>query len=203
MISNLNELVKYSAKVAGKFPVIASEIKLCTPGYSDAVFAKISAEVPYLPDSYFDVVKQIQVVGVSIGQLNLWPVPYGKKDFVASIVEANTSSDNPYLKFYSDNNLVEVARLEANIVCLGQKHSQICGNAYLVDISSGPTPTFLKLANSYEQLIICAGNLHDTSTTYEDDEDAGMIEFQMRLNRLGVDDRSANVWKNLLEEALY
>jgi hypothetical protein len=203
MISNLDELIKYSENVAAKFPVIASEIRLCSPGYSDDLLAEVGNEVPYLPDSYFSVVKKIQIVGVSIGQLNLWPVPYGKKDFVASLVEANTSSDNPYLQFYKENSLVEVARLEANIVCLGRKGAQISDQVYLVDICSGPNPVLQKLANSYEQLLIVAGNLHDISMTYEDDEDAGVSKFQSRLTQLGVEVDSANIWNELLEEALY
>lgn len=203
MISNLDGLIKYSESVAAKFPVIASEIRLCSPGYSDDLLVDVGNKVPYLPDSYFSVVKQIKIVGVSIGQLNLWPVPYGKKNFVASLVEANTNSDNPYLKFYDDNDLVEVARLEANIVCLGRKGSQISGQVYLVDISSGPNPVLQKLANSYEQLLIVAGNLHDISMTYEDDEDAGVSEFQSRLTQLCVDEDNANIWNELLEDALY
>lgn len=203
MISNLDGLIKYSENMAAKFPVIASEIRLCSPGYSDDLLVEVGNKVPYLPDSYFSVVKQIQIVGVSIGQLNLWPVPYGKKDFVASLIEANTSSDNPYLKFYDDNNLVEVARFEANIVCLGRKGSHISDQVYLVDISSGPNPVLQKLANSYEQLLIVAGNLHDISMNYEDDEDAGVSEFQSRLTQLSVDKDSANIWNELLKEALY
>lgn len=203
MISNIDGLIKYSENMAAKFPVIASEIRLCSPGYSDYLLVDLGNKVPYLPDSYFSVVKHIQIVGVSIGQLNLWPVPYGKKDFVASLLEANTSSDNPYLKFYDDNNLVEVARLEANIVCLGRKGSQICDQVYLVDISSGPNPVLHKLANSYEQLLIIAGNLHDISMTYENDEDVGVSEFQSRLTQLGVDKDSTNMWKEMLEESLY
>ena len=203
MISNLDGLIKYSENMAAKFPVIASEIRLCSPGYSDDLLVEVGNKVPYLPDSYFSVVKQIQIVGVSIGQLNLWPVPYGKKDFVASLIEANTSSDNPYLKFYDDNNLVEVARFEANIVCLGRKGSHISDQVYLVGISSGPNPVLQKLANSYEQLLIVAGNLHDISMNYEDDEDAGVSEFQSRLTQLSVDKDSANIWNELLKEALY
>ncbi|WP_027709949.1 hypothetical protein [Zooshikella ganghwensis] len=200
MITNLDELVSFLENIAAKFPIIASEIKLCSPGYSDEILVKLRQKAPYLPDSYFDVIKKVKIAGISIGQLNLWPVPYGKKDFVTSIIEANTSSDNPFLDFYRDKNLVEVARLEANIICLSSKSSKTSGYAYLVDISSGPNLILKMLANSFEQLLIIAGNLYDISLSYENNEEVGMNEFKTRLAQLGVDSNTSATWQELLEE---
>ncbi len=203
MISNLDELKRYTEKVAAKFPEIASEIKLCSPGCSEEQLIELSREVPELPSNYLDVAKQVQLVGVSIGQLALWPVPYGKKDFLASLTEANNDSSNPYLGFYSSNDLVEVARLEANIICLGRKSAENEGQAFLIDISSGLDPVIQKLADGFEQLLVIAGNLHDISMSYEDDEDSGISEFASRLNKLGVESSCASIWNELLEEVLF
>jgi len=200
MINNLDELKLYTEEVATKFPAIASEIKLCSPGCSKEQLATLKQEVPQLPQEYLDIANQVQLVAVSIGQLSLWPVPYGKRDFLLSLIEANTDSSNPYLDFYNSNNLVEVARLEANLICLGKIATENEGQVFLVDISSGENLAIEKLADNFEQLLVLAGNLHQISMFYEEDEDSGVSEFTFRLNRLGLDRDCASIWHGLLEE---
>lgn len=202
MISNLDELKKYTEEVAARFPVIASEIKLCSPGYSEDQVVELSRVVPELPPSYLNVASQVKLVGVSIGQFSLWPVPYGKKDFTTSLTEANKDYSNPFLDFYSTNGLVEVACLEANKICLGSVAVQSEGQVFLVDISSDPNPVIHKLADNFEQLLVLAGNLHEISRSYEDDEDSGINEFASRLKKFGLDSSSISIWNELLEEAL-
>lgn len=203
MISNLDELKKYTEEVAARFPVIASEIMLCSPGYSEEQIVELGRVVPELPPSYLNVASQVKLVGVSIGQFALWPVPYGKKDFTTGLTEANKDDSNPFLDFYSTNALVEVACLEANKVCLGSVAAQSEGQVFLVDISSGPNPVIHKLADNFEQLLLLAGNLHEISMSYENDENSGINEFASRLKSFGLDSSSISIWNELLEEALF
>ncbi|GFM70308.1 hypothetical protein PSCICL_13000 [Pseudomonas cichorii] len=202
MINNLCELVAYSEQVAQKFPSIAAEIKLCEPGISDSALATLVKGVPSLPDDYLNVIKQIKVFGVSIGRLNLWPVPFDRSDLVVSLLEVNGSSSNPWLGFYDSNNVVEVARIESNIICLGRKPGEHEGVAYFFDVSSGPDVVLKKVANSFEQLVVIAGNMHDVVLNFEDDEDNGRKEFMSRLRKFGVDKDVSVVWSTLLDEEL-
>ncbi|MBX8489048.1 SMI1/KNR4 family protein [Pseudomonas cichorii] len=202
MINDLCELVAYSERVAQKFPSIAAEIKLCEPGVSDSDLATLVKSVPSLPDGYLNVIKQIKVFGVSIGRLTLWPVPFDRSDLVVSLLEANSSSSNPWLGFYDSNNVVEVARIESNIICLGRKPGEHEGVAYFFDVSSGPDVVLKKVANSFEQLLVIAGNMHDVVLNFEDDEDNGRKEFLSRLRKLGVGKDLFIVWSALLDEEL-
>lgn len=203
MINNLEELKEYSEKIASKFPSLASTIRLAAPGYPEIFLKNLSREPIYLPDNYIRVLGLFKLAGVSIGQFNLWPVPFGKDDLIQSLVDANKDTRNPYLGFYEDNSFVEVARLEANIICLSRKGSSSEGEVYLVDISAGPKPIAQKLASSYESFLLLAGNLHDVSMSYEDDEDSGVEEFTSRLSALGVTGSAAYLWNELLEEMLF
>lgn len=203
MINDLDGLIKYSEKMAAKFPVIASEIKLCSPGCSRNYLSALRADGQYFPDDYLVLLERVQVLGVSIGQLNLWPVPYGRRELLSVLIEANRSPENPWLKFYDDNEIVEVGRWEANIICLGRKGSGDKGKVYFLDINSGLKLNLRPMADSFEQLMILAGNMHEVSMDYEAEPESGVQEFSLRLVKLGVKTDASALWLELLNEALY
>ena len=203
MINDLDGLIKYSEKMATRFSVIASEIKLCSPGCSKNYLSVLREDGQYFPDDYLELLERVQVLGVSIGQLNLWPVPYGRRELSSVLIEANKSPENPWLKFYDDNEIVEVARWEANIICLGRKGSSDRGKVYFLDISSGLKLSLRPMADSFEQLMILAGNMHEVSMDYEAEPESGVQEFSLRLVTLGVKADASALWLELLNEALY
>ncbi|WP_339453360.1 SMI1/KNR4 family protein [Pseudomonas sp. JAI120] len=203
MINDLGGLIKYSEKIAARFSVIASEIKLCSPGYSKNYLSSLREDGQHFPDDYLVLLERVQVLGVSIGQLNLWPVPYGRRELSSVLIEANRSPENPWLTFYNDNEIVEVARWEANIICLGRKDSSNNGKVYFLDISSGHKLSLRPMADSFEQLIIVASNLHEVSIDYEEEPESGVQAFSLRLVTLGIKADSSALWLELLNEALY
>ncbi len=203
MISSLNDLMDYSERYAAKRPTRASRVKLSAPGYPEDVLAELCKKLPYLPESYLKVVRRFQVMGKSIGYFNLWSGSILNKNFVNCVVKANTDSDNPFLNFYDDNLVFEVGSHDPDIVCLGRKNSPICGQAYLLDFESSEDPILRRLAISYEQMLILAGNLHETHVSYRNDKDVGFNEFLSRLSKLEVDDDIANLWSDLLKELIY
>lgn len=203
MINDLDGLIKYSEKMATRFSVIASEIKLCSPGCSKNYLSALREDGQYFPDDYLELLERVQVLGISIGQLNLWPVPYGRRELSSVLIEANKSPENPWLKFYDDNEIIEVARWEANIICLGRKGSSDRGKVYFLDISSGLKLSLRPMADSFEQLMILAGNMHEVSMDYEAEPESGVQEFSLRLVTLGVKTDASALWLELLNEALY
>ncbi|GFM58479.1 hypothetical protein PSCICF_46570 [Pseudomonas cichorii] len=202
MINDLGELVAYSEQMALKFPTIAAEIRLCKPGISNRALVHLIEGVPYLPESYLSVIREVRIFGVSIGRLNLWPVSFDKDDLVMSLIEVNGSVSNPWLDFYNANSVVEVARIGANIICLGRKFGGDEGGVYFFDVSSGPAVALKKVADSFEQLLVVAGNMHDVVMSCEGRENNGRKELMSRLRRIGVDDELFGVWSSLLGEEL-
>ncbi|WP_221274641.1 hypothetical protein [Thaumasiovibrio subtropicus] len=203
MINNIDELKLYTDVEAAKFPTIASHIRLGSSNYSEEQIAELSRRIPELPLCYIRVVRQVELTGVSIGQFALWPVTYGSGDLLTCLTKANESCSNPFLGFYSNNYLVEVACCEANTVCIGSAAGRNEGQVFLVDISSGPNPVFLKLAENFEQFLILAGNLHDISMSYQENENSGLIEFSSRLEKFELDSSSVSTWIRMLEEELF
>lgn len=203
MINDLEGLIKYSEEMAAKFPAISSAIKLYSPGYSKGYLSVLRENGQHLPRDYLTLLERVQVLGVSIGQLNLWPVPYGRRELRSSLIEANSSPENPWLEFYVDNNVVEVARWEANIICLGRKNSVDESKVYFLDISSGLQLTLRPMADSFEQLMIVAGNLHEVSMDYGSDPETGVQVFVLCLASLGIKEHASSVWLELVNEAFY
>ncbi len=202
MINNLDELIQYSEKMAVRFSVISSEIKLCSPGCSESYLSALRARAHYFPDDYLALLGRVNLLGVSMGQLNLWPVPYGRHDVLSSLVEANRSPENPWLRFYDDNAVIEVARWEANIICLGRRNTRDPGSVYFFDIRSGPNRCLRPMADSFEQLMVVAGNLHEVAMEYEAEPESGVKDFSSRLVALGINARASTLWLELLDEAL-
>lgn len=203
VINDLEGLVRYSEEMAGKFPAISSEIKLYSPGCSKDYLSVLREDEQHFPCDYLALLERVQVLGVSIGQLNLWPVPYGRRELRSSLIEANSSPENPWLEFYVDNNIVEVARWEANIICLGRKNTVNEGKVYFLDISSGPQLTLRPMADSFEQLMVVAGNLHEVSMDYESDPEAGVQVFALCLASLGIKEHASSIWLELVNEEFY
>lgn len=203
MINDLDGLIQYSERVAARYSAISSEIKLCSPGCSKSYLSTLRENGLFFPEDYLVLLERVQVLGVSIGQLNLWPVPYGRQELLSALMDANSNPKNPWLEFYKDNEIVEVARWEANIICVGRKDSNGEGKVYLLDISSGPKLSLRSLADSFEQMMVVAGNLHEISMDSEAEPESGIQEFSLRLATLGIKADASALWLELLNEALY
>lgn len=200
MIKNVDDLKIFSEQVAQRFPIIANEIRIFSPGCSGDEVDRLKNELPNIPDSYLGVAKDIHLAGVSIGPLALWPRMFGVY-LVDALIAANRDISNPHLNVYRSNRLIEVARWEANPVCLADvSHGEQVGRVYLINVASGITPSVISVANNFSDLLLVAANACSVGFDYESEPVAGLEEFKRRLSAFGLVEHEREFWLRVTAE---
>lgn len=200
MIKDIDDLIKYTETVAQQFPVIEDEVRMTSPGCSPGEIKKLTDTLPNIPVNYMDVASSIRLAGISIGQFGLWPRPFGNC-LVDAVITANCDNRNPHLKIYQTYGLIEIARLEANPVCVADsKQGERSGQVFMVNAAASPDPFIVFLANGYRDLLLLAANVHSICLEYEDDPSDGLDKIRECLSAFGVRDSEQSFWLNLAEE---
>lgn len=201
MIKTLNDLVRYTKQKSARIPVIAEEIELKELSPNSLSFVASGNVISSLPLNYVQVANKLSLKGVSIGTLRLYPYSKKSSSLQESIVDVNTQVANPYIDFYVEHDLVEVANLEADIVCIRRANSLDEGTVFLISTSAGLKQQPRELASSFEELLILRGNMDDVLDQFND-VDAQVLEFRKRLKELGVRKDLQEVWMELLSMEL-
>ncbi|WP_447895915.1 hypothetical protein [Vreelandella sp. GE22] len=200
MIKNIDGLIKYTNMVAEQFPVIKDEVRITSPGCSFSEIEKIADKLPNIPTSYTDVASFICLSGISIGQLGLWPRPFGNS-LVDAIITANCDNRNPHLNIYKAHGLIEVARLEANPICIADlKQNERSGQVYMVNVAADPDPFIIFLAYNYTDMLLLAANVHSICLENEDEPSTGLEKIRECLFAFGLGSSEQSFWLNLAEE---
>jgi hypothetical protein len=200
MIKDIDDLKRYTDAVAQRFSIIEDEVRMVSPGCEPNELKRLKDELPNIPASYVEVVSALRLVGISIGQFALWPRPFGN-GLVDAVITANSDSSNPHLKIYQAHGLIEVARLEANPVCVADsKQSGRSGQVFLVNVAAGPDPSIVFLANNFKDFLLQAANVHSVSLEYENEPSAGLDKLRACLSAFGLTDSDQSFWLRLAEE---
>lgn len=197
MIKNLNDLIMFTTSLAQDYSSkLASQIKLESPGRQEKEINQLLKNLPFIPDNYLSLIKQVNLLGVSIGYFNLWPASFTKESLTDSIILANTDSSNPFLDYYQEKKLIEVASYEADKICLIKRNSPNNkeGKVFLIDITSTPNISETEIADSFLQLLLLAGNLGEVNRLYPDSLQKGIIEFKIRMEKLNVPKNIQEQW---------
>ena len=150
MLRNIDQTLEYYRKLAD-----------CPSGYPGEILEprlKPLASVPRglgLPQSYIDFVQKFKVENVSVGFLELEPLP------AESIFEGLRLLNGDRRSPYVDGKFVHVANYEADLVLLlkgDDFHAD--GRVFFRDISTGFFPEPICLANNFEDFVVAVANLH-------------------------------------------
>ncbi len=199
-MENLSSLIVFLGELASTYPSFADEIEIQKNGYSKNDINQIKNDLPNIPEDFLETLCKIKIDRVSIGVFELSPIINGVSDFKNYLSNVNRDPLNPFLGFFSKNSLIEIGRVEANLLCIGVAKSKYEGNVFLIDITSSDIIALKKLADSYEEVLVLAGNLLEICIKFEDCEQLALEEFNARLKRMSIIDEVRSNWIELLEE---
>ena len=202
MIRNLKELIGYLDVKARSFPVIASEIRLLSPGLTKGEIEELTSVFPDLPDSYFEVLKKVKVENISIGYFNISPGGSNKFNFVERLSRLNSGFDNPFLDHMKVENIIEVASLEADPICVGCRNTNKGGKVYIYDHTELNNFEIKLIANSFEEMLILAGNISEVKMSFKDNMEAGVNELTRRIKEFNVPKECEEFWASQIEMAI-
>jgi hypothetical protein len=184
MLNSLTELEAWTRKLGEQVPALAHEIVLSDGGLSSDDLKSVEKALNVrLPESYGRVACAKGLYGVSIGYFGLWPTFDSGEDLRRSLIRANTEG--------ACADLVWVARQEANPICIRTAGNADEGAVFRIDRMSSPEPRCDRIADSFEQFLLLAGNLQLLTTEPVESATDAMKEVCRRLSLPAV---NAEFW---------
>lgn len=210
MIKSLEELGAYTLAVAATLPsTLRDETVLEPPGLPRSDLESIAASVPGIPASYLAVLEKVRLLGVSLGFFRLYPRPRPRagEDFVSHFLKASSAPENPFLALYREMKWIEVGAFEGDplvLVLEGSTSRYAAGSILWFDIEEygAGRPAERPLAPDFESFVLLAGNLEQVVAQYEDDPEAIVGEFTLRLSEFSLSEENRENWRRLLSMSL-
>ena len=204
MISDLNDLISYTEKLASILPQLSDEIRIYRPGCPSDVIVALRQMVPRLPDSYLSVVESIEINGVAIGYFQLTPTSSSKINLAKKLREYNDPASTPMVQYYRRHGVYQVASWEADPI--GVAYSDETFNiGQIVKFSAGnPARPPVVLADGFEQFLLIAANLDEIRGKFSDNSMHALRDFENYLGPLTADRRDEMylVWKQIAKVVL-
>jgi len=191
VIQSLQELIEFFEAQAVAEPELADDLRLDRPGLGDADEARLRAELPLLPDSYFEVARRVDLSGKSIGYIRLTPPNRG--DVVSALIDANKTPANPFLDRLRSEQVTEVGSVEGDPLVLGP-----AGDEVRLLIHDRPALSLRRVASSFEILVLLAGNLEQAMLSSEELSEAGS-EFEKVITSLEPNPEAREWWSEYSE----
>ncbi|WP_189470974.1 SMI1/KNR4 family protein [Litchfieldella qijiaojingensis] len=188
MLKNIHEVLEYYRALANRpsgFPATLLE--------SRAEPLDLQSSGLGLPESYIDFVQRYKVEEVSVGMLELMPIP--SDDIIETIRQLNGDQKSPYVS----EQYVHVANFEGDLVLLvkGEDYHDD-GRVFFRDISSGYFREPVCLANGFEDFIVIAANLDQRSLEGLDAEAEVFTDIAKIVNPALSDD-GQKCWGRICE----
>lgn len=204
MISTIAELQKYIIKGADEFGNIIQKraFMMTTPGCDQISINYLKQKISNIPDSYTNVLRLINVYGVSIGLFNISSYCSRNTDIVDSLLVSNI--EDPFFpkKFMEKHNMIQIGSYNTDLLCLTKgtahfKEGEILFVEEGYDIYNPQDSQIHRLSKDFEQFLIVAGNLsqihgkiHKDNSNLEEKK----AEFIYILKTLGVSEEYHEAW---------
>jgi hypothetical protein len=176
-------------------PLIAKRVHIRRPGCPPDVISALRGTFPGLPESYLSVAESLAIDGISIGYFNLTPSLSRDKSLPEQLRAFNDPTIRPMAEPFVQHGVYGVASLESDPVCVAHadgtfKVGQVVKYS---DVMPGAPPVVL--ADSFEQLLLIAGNLQEIRGKREEPAQA-LREFREYLTPLvaGRQDGMESAW---------
>lgn len=193
MLQSINEIVDYYSK-----------IKTLSESFPGAVIKnKSTSELDLesfdefgLSEEYLSFISKYCIMNVEIGYLSLYPTRAEKLN--ESLRLANNDNKNPYV----GENYIHIASYEVDLI-LGKKQTSFHSDCeiYYQDIGTGFFPDRIKIAETFEYLIIGMANL-DKILLDNVKDPLGALQSILHTIDPKIKDDALSVWCKLCEEAM-
>jgi hypothetical protein len=203
MIKNLNDLINYTHnyyKSLGSKECF-SRVLINKSSDSPQQLKEINEQLYFLPNTYLNVIKNIDITGACIGYFNLSPSSLKQEGIVQQILEAK---EDPFFpnEFIEKHRLHQVGFNNTDLIYVTSGTDQFKEGEVLFveegyDIYNPQDSQIHKIARDFEQFLIIAGNMHQIREEINEDEsnyDEKKNEFLNRLKLLNVDPEYHNFW---------
>jgi len=197
MIDSLDDLVRYSEEVAKASPLISKKVQIVRPGCQPEVVAALRQLLPGLPESYLSVAESIAIDGIVIGYFNLTPgLPRAR--ITEKLRVSNDPVMAPMAERFRQHGVYQVASWEADPICVTHTAGMFeIGQLVMYNVGMPAEPPVV-LADSFEQLLLIAGNLQEIGDKYDEPARA-LGEFRAYLAPLvaGRKDDMESTWTQI------
>jgi hypothetical protein len=201
VIWTIEQLIALTEREVALDPSFGDEILLRTPGCTPDELDKLGEALPGLPESYLSVAARVALPNVSIGYLNLAPGRRQDGSLLKRLTHANSSAW-PLWEFVDQQNLYHVADYEGDMICVVREGSPNVGEVLRVDLSCPPTPNLHRTAQSFEQLLLGFGNLHEQHIAERFGPEVIDEVLTSMQAELGLDEEQMEDWTWVAEVAL-
>jgi hypothetical protein len=171
MIDSLDALIQYTERVAQASPLIARRVQITRPGCEPDTIAVLRKAFPGLPDSYTSVLESIAIDGISIGYFNLTP-GRSRASLVDELRAHNDPTITPMAEVYRQCGVYQVASFEADPICVAHREGPFEIGQIVKYDDVLPTKMPVVLADSFEQLLLIAGNLQEIRGNHKEPSQA-------------------------------
>ena len=172
------------------------------PGCDQISINYLKQKISNIPDSYTNILRLINVYGVSIGLFNISSYCSRNTDIVDSLLVSNI--EDPFFpkEFMEKHNMFQIGSYNTDQLCVTAgtahfKEGEILFVEEGYDIYNPQDSQIHRLAKDFEQFLIVAGNLsqihgeiHKDNSNLEEKKS----EFIERLQTLGVSKEYHQAW---------
>jgi hypothetical protein len=194
MISNIEDLISFTNNLEIILPQLKGKIALNYSGCPKEEIDKIKNAFPKMPKTYLDFVKQIDLVGKSIGYFQLAPNSEKGETLYEKLNNCNIHS--AFKEVFQMNEVYQIGSWEADPICIVYKSNQLV-NGQIVKLNSeikNQKPDIL--ANSFVDYLLIVGNLEliKWDTKFSENSNKKVKEFKSIVARFALD---LGPWLNL------
>lgn len=206
MINNLNELQKYVTKDIDLHtdPLHKKSFMMLEPGITDNDIKLLKEKCPYIPETYTDIIKKYNFLGVSLGYFNLSPgVLYN--NLTEAIIEAQ---EDPFFskEFMDRYKIYQIGFNNTDLIYVTHGTKKFSEGEILFveegeDIYNPQDSQIHPIAKDFEQFLIITGNMDQIQRGINEDEsnyEEKKNEFIERLRILNVDKTYQKFWLSFL-----
>lgn len=205
MIGTLDELKRYSRRMAAASPSLKDEVLLEEPGCSEADAERLLAALPGLPESYLRVIRSVDLTGKSIGYFRLSPGGTGKASIHERLVHENHGVTNPHARRLLADGTYQVAWWESELIAVAHRDGPYqVGNVVIYSHEVRNTEGRL-LADDFLQFLLLAATLDEVRLHSDEGElDDAQATFDAALAALvrRSPEEIARTWRVIATEVL-
>ncbi len=197
MIDSLSQLAEHCRRVAGRFPRLASRVRLEPSTVTEEDLSRLSVLWGKVPESYRQCIVSFNLAGVAVGYFELAPPMQQGETLVDALIR--TKAERLAMEVPAALRLV--GAYEGDPLLLDLRDEGAEGQVLRLDLGAGPRPQLTRVAKSFEQLLVAAGRL-DQMVFEGADGWLPVEDFLESLESFNLDEEQMRNWRFFAETAL-
>lgn len=201
MINTLEDLKKYSLKVAETYPEDAESILISSPGISEVEVRLLTEIFSNISNVYLDCIKELNLSGIEVGSFSLYPEAYKGETIIEKLRDA-FSTKNPHYSFLQNNNLIQVGFWDVDPILVANSNSNFGSDKVFTLDHDNPDQSPYELANNFKDFLLIIGNLDEIAFDQEQEGQDLVNEFMRRLSYFIENAEGNERWRVIAEITL-